>query len=126
MQRGERDLLSKEPSFIKDFSFTKKDRLKKGEIRKGGWKRIRETEHFLILLRKGEERRRICIGVSKKVGKAVVRNRIKRIVREFFRRNKELFPPASDFQIVVKKRPPKISLSTLEKELINLVSPGEI
>lgn len=51
-----------------------------------------EGRHFrFILLPKGEENPRILIVVGRKVGKAVVRNRVKRAVREGFRKNKELF-----------------------------------
>lgn len=38
------------------------------------------------------QRKRLGIVVSRHVGCAIVRNRVKRIVREFFRQNKELFP----------------------------------
>jgi len=36
--------------------------------------------------------RRLGVVVSKRVGKANQRNRLKRVVREFFRKNKSLFP----------------------------------
>ncbi len=43
--------------------------------------------------------KRIVINVSSKVGKAVVRNRIKRIYKEIFRKNKEIFPESYDIII---------------------------
>jgi len=51
----------------------------------------------------GLDRRRIGFAVSRKVGKAVVRNRIKRLLREAFRRHKDLFPPGCDFVFVPRR-----------------------
>ncbi len=48
------------------------------------------TKNFFMAF-SGGDKRRIGITVSCKVGKAFVRNRIKRVIREFFRLNKELF-----------------------------------
>lgn len=53
--------------------------------------------------------RRIGITASRKVGGAVVRNRIKRSVREWFRRSREQLPAAVD--VVVIARPPAAGLS---------------
>ncbi|MDI6796831.1 MAG: ribonuclease P protein component [Desulfatibacillaceae bacterium] len=46
---------------------------------------------------------RLGITVTKKVGNAWVRNRIKRRVREFFRQNRHLLPQALDINIIAKK-----------------------
>ena len=45
---------------------------------------------------------RLGVTVTRKVGNAVQRNRIKRVVREVFRRNRDLFPPA-DVVFVAKR-----------------------
>ena len=61
------------------------------------------TPHFLLLCKEREPAAtRIGFTVSRKVGNAVVRNSIKRRLREFYRRNKSLFI-AADINIVAKK-----------------------
>jgi len=44
--------------------------------------------------------RRLGLVVSSKIGKACVRNRVKRLIREVFRKNKELFPESADLIII--------------------------
>lgn len=49
------------------------------------------------------EQRRVGITVSRKVGNAVVRNRIKRFVREYYRYKKETIPGRRDINIIARK-----------------------
>lgn len=46
---------------------------------------------------------RLGITVSRKVGKAIARNRIKRIVRECFRQNRHVFHGYWDINLIAKK-----------------------
>lgn len=46
--------------------------------------------------------------MTKKVGNAVERNRVKRVVREVFRTNRALFPPAHDVVFIAKKGAPSL------------------
>lgn len=50
---------------------------------------------------KGEKFSRFCLMVSKKCGKAVRRNRIKRVLREIIRKNSYRIAPGYDFNIKV-------------------------
>lgn len=50
---------------------------------------------------------RLGISVPRKVGNAVRRNRIKRIIRETFRLHREMFPQSSDIIVTVR---PEFSL----------------
>lgn len=55
--------------------------------------------------------------MTKKVGSAVQRNRIKRVVREVFRRNRELFPSSHDLVFIAKRGASDIDYGSLLSEL---------
>lgn len=63
---------------------------------------------------------RIGIATSKKLGNSVVRNRIKRIVREVFRRNRKLFPASSDIVVIPKRVRHAVGYHLLVEELKEL------
>jgi ribonuclease P protein component len=63
-----------------------------------------DTEHFMLILRKNDKDvKRLGLVVGRKVGGAVSRNRIKRLIREFFRLNKEKMPESSDLIVLAKE-----------------------
>ena len=61
---------------------------------------------FLVLYaRKNRtEHNRVGITVSKKLGHAVVRNRVRRRLREVYRLNEQLFRPGWDIVVVARSR----------------------
>ncbi|MFO0683191.1 MAG: ribonuclease P protein component [Sandaracinus sp.] len=62
---------------------------------------------FLVLGREGAsgaEPARLGLTVTRKVANAVGRNRIKRVLREVFRKNRRFFPLGCDVVIVAKDR----------------------
>jgi len=75
------------------------------------------TKHFIIIRGEaGTSINRIGITASRKTGNAVARNRCKRLIREFYRRNKDLFI-ASDYNIIAKPGAAKLEFLDLVHEL---------
>jgi ribonuclease P protein component len=68
----------------------------------------------------GDKGPRLGLAVTKRLGKAVQRNRVKRLLREFFRRHKSKLPSRD---LVIMAKPGTNALSYLEvtKELGRLL-----
>jgi ribonuclease P protein component len=60
---------------------------------------------------------RLGITASRKVGGAVVRNRIKRLVREFFRKHRHRIAPALDVLVIVRPEAATVSYADVERDL---------
>ena len=63
------------------------------------------TEGFVVLVRPtpaGGSASRLGVTVSRKVGNAVVRNRIKRRIREWFRRDRSAIGPGLDLVVIAR------------------------
>jgi len=87
--------------------------------------RIRKKSDFLFLYKNGCRYRgryfnlvylpnslafsRMAVVVSKKVGKAVTRNKVKRWIRDLFRRNKDWIKGSFDIMVIAKKEILEIS-----------------
>jgi ribonuclease P protein component len=103
---------------LTDTSFPKKERLRKRpeflQFSEGASKL--HTAHFLLLWKMRESGTRIGFTVSRKVGNAVARNRVKRGLREFYRQNKFLFM-AADINIIAKKGAEMLDFQDVSTEL---------
>lgn len=79
------------------------------------------TAHFTVIHRRNELGiNRLGITASKKIGKAVKRNRVKRLIREFYRLNKHHFPQGHDIVIIPYKGADGLIFRTLQEELGNI------
>ncbi len=101
-----------------DESFPKRHRL----LRRSSYLRVQKeggrvhTPHFVMLLLPAAERR-LGVTVGKRIGCAVQRNRVKRLVREVFRRNQELFPADFDVVLVARAGAPRLDYEAVRAEL---------
>jgi ribonuclease P protein component len=80
------------------------------------------SKHFTIITcRNPSGESRLGVTVSKKVGNSVKRNRIKRLLREFFRLHKAQFSPVQDTVIVARGAMPALTYQDVCMELGNLL-----
>jgi ribonuclease P protein component len=68
----------------------------------------------------GKPFNRIGISVSKKVGKSVVRSRVKRLISESYRLNKDTYQTGFDFVIIARVSSHDRSYADIEKALIHV------
>lgn len=111
----------------RDFGFPKRDRILVRSdylavTRRG--KRF-STRFFLVFVRPNRQgRTRLGITVSRKIGKAVRRNFLKRRLREFFRLHRRLLPRSTDIVIIAKKGIPDLSYRLICQDLDRFTKPG--
>ncbi|MBM9537231.1 ribonuclease P protein component [Desulfobulbus alkaliphilus] len=79
--------------------------------------RLRGNGYNIIVLPNGVGFNRLGISVQKKIGNAVRRNRIKRLIRETFRLNRNMFPANSDIVVTIGPGFQTNSLSALQASM---------
>ena len=99
--------------------------------------KIRKKQDFLFLYKEGKRYKgkyfnlvyfpnnlnfsRMAVIVSKKIGNAVTRNKIKRWMRELFRRNKGILKDHLDLLIVAKKEIQETSWPSLRENYMGAI-----
>ena len=106
---------------MKRFRFGKSERLRKRreflDVSRRASQRL-NTGNFLILLKTNQlPQPRLGITVTKKVGSAVTRNRIKRNIREFFRLNQTRLPRGHDIVVIAHPGAAGLDYHDLQEEL---------
>ncbi|MGZ3417799.1 MAG: ribonuclease P protein component [Polyangiales bacterium] len=77
------------------------------------------TPHFVLIVAKGPDPSapsRLGVTVTKKIGTAVRRNRVKRLVREAFRLDPGFLPGGVDLVVVAKDGAPTLVLADVQSE----------
>ena len=87
-----------------------------------------QADSLLVLYarRNRTEGNRVGITVSKKLGKAVVSNRVRRRIREIYRLNEEKFLSGWDIVIVARSRAVEVSFQKLNESLLSLAERADI
>ncbi len=78
------------------------------------------TPHFVLLLAPHPESvtapSRLGIVVTRKIGNAVARNRIKRVCRECFRQNPALLPPGMELVVIARQAAENLTAAEVRAE----------
>ena len=83
--------------------------------------------HLVLYARKNHSaNNRVGITVSKKLGGAVVRNRVRRRLREVYRLHEEQFAPGWDIVVVARSRCIKSDFQTLTNAYLSLAAKAGI
>jgi len=78
------------------------------------------TRHFGVTLGPGGAAPRLGLVVTRRLGRAVQRSRVKRLLREFFRRHRASLPPR-DLVILAKAGADSLSYFQVQEELARLL-----
>ena len=100
-------------------------------VQRGG--RKHHVRHFIVFVSRRQEGgpdqpapTRLGITVTRKVGNAVTRNRIKRLVREVFRQHREQLPVGLDVVFVAKQQAATATFAEVLDDFQALVRRGDL
>jgi len=90
-------------------------------VRRAG-RKIQTPNFIIYCLVRDSGPTRLGLTVSRKVGGAVQRNRVKRRLREFFRQHKDLLPKNTDLSVIAKKGSSEAAYREICVELLKAFS----
>lgn len=107
----------------------KHEKIRKNNEFRNVYRRGKSFSNYLLVLYINKNRynildnkkySRVGISVSKKVGKSVIRSRVKRLISEAFRLNKDKFGEGYDFVFVARTASKDKSYADMEKAMLSL------
>lgn len=107
----------------------KHEKIRKNNEFRNVYRRGKSFSNYLLVLYINKNRynvldnkkySRVGISVSKKVGKSVIRSRVKRLISEAFRLNKDKFAEGYDFVFVARTASKDKSYADMEKAMLSL------
>ena len=86
------------------------------------------NDFFVLLLHLNDKSvsPQVGIVIGKKVGKASARNKVKRRIREIFRKNLHKLPSKAQIILICKKEILKLEFAQLEEEILNSLKKGKL
>ena len=81
----------------------------------------KKNNYFVIYYRPNNEKNRYGISVPKKTGKAHIRNKIKRRIKNIIDQNQKRVHSSFDYVIIIRKRLIELDYHQMEEQLINLI-----
>ena len=80
-----------------------------------------KNNYYIIYYKKNNKKNRYGISIPTKIGKAVIRNKYKRRIKNIIDNNNFIIPKQYDYVIIGRKNLLDINYKEMENNLINLV-----
>ena len=82
----------------------------------------KKNNYFVIYYRKNKEQNRFGISVPKKTGKAHIRNKIKRRIKNIIDQNEKRVQTPFDYVIIIRKRLIELDYNGIANNLLSLIN----
>lgn len=82
---------------------------------------VKNNHYVIYYVISNNEKNKYGLAISKTVGKAYIRNRLKRQTRMIIDNNRKLFPNKQNYIIMIRKSCQSVPYKKLEESLIDLI-----